>query len=165
MRSTIVVILTTLFVWQGVKAEDSVFKPIAAPKGAGGEEFFKIENGEARIDAEVIKLIVVKPEYLTASYKNDSAEGLFPKCTVKTYNRYGYLLGSDEVGPSMFGGSSKLEAGDVGGEKIRVDLIDLKEVFLHTELELPEDFFEAAWLSLSASNSRLTDKEPGPGRK
>ena len=109
----------------------------------------------------MIKLIVVKPEHLTASYKNDGKKDVIPKYMVKIYNRYGYLLGSDRVGGSLFGGSSLLEPGDVGGEKIRMEMVDITAIFKHTKLELPDDFFSPAWVSLSASNTKLTSPEGG----
>jgi hypothetical protein len=137
------------------RADESVFKTLSeAPKSAE-EEFFKVTDGEANVEGHVLKLFVVKPDYLTASYKNDSKKVLFPKYTVKTYNRYGYLLGSDKVGASMFGGSPQLEAGDVGGEKITLDIVDVAGVFKHTLQKLPSDFFEVAWVSLADTNTRL----------
>jgi hypothetical protein len=138
-----------------VRADESVFKPLAEAPKAEGEEFFKVTEGEAKVDGHVIKLFVIKPEYLTASYKNESKKALFPKFTVRTYNRYGYLLGSDKVGESLFGGSPQLEAGDVGGEKITLDIVDIAGVFKHTLLKLPSDFFDVAWVSLADANTKL----------
>ena len=144
---------------QGALAESSVFQPLSDTPQSDEEEFFKVVNGEAKIDGQVIKLIVVKPEHLTASYKNDSNKDVFPKYVMKIFNQYGYLLGSHTVGGSFFGGSSKLEPGDVGGEKIRIDLVDLKGVFQQTRLDLPKGFFKASWLSLSKSNTQLGEQE------
>ncbi len=104
-----------------------------------------------------IKLFVVKPEYLTVSYKNDSKESLFPKYTVRIYNRYGYLLGSEKVGVSIIGGSPKLEIGDVGGDKVHLDLVDIASVFRHTTLDLPADFLDVAWVSLADANTKLEE--------
>ena len=139
-------------------AGESTFKPLSEAPNSPEEEFFKVVNGESKLQGHVIKVIVVKPEYLTASYKNDSKQPLFPQYTVRTYNRYGYLLGSDKVGASIFGGSSKLEIGDVGGEKIHLDLIDIASVFKHTKLDLPADFFDVAWISLAESNTKIAEQ-------
>jgi len=139
-------------------AGDSVFEPLSGIPKSADEEFFKVASGEAKIEGHIIKLFVIKPKYLTASYKNDSNKSLFPKYTVRVYNRYGYLLGSDKVGVSLLGGSSKLEVGDVGGEKVRLDLIDIVNVFKHTKLDLPADFFDAVWVSLAASNTKLAEQ-------
>lgn len=138
-----------------VRADESMFKPLAeAPKSAD-EEFFKVTGGEAKVEGHVIKLFVVKPEYLTASYKNDSKKALYPKFTVRTYNRYGYLLGSEKIGDSLFGGSPELGAGDVGGEKITLEIVDIAGLFKHTSLKLPSDFFDVAWVSLAGANTKL----------
>ena len=141
-----------------VKADESIFKPLAeAPKSAD-EEFFKVTGGEAKVDGHVIKLFVIKPDYLTASYKNESKKAIFPKFTVRTYNRYGYLLGSDKVGASILGGSPQLEPGDVGGDKITLDIVDIAGVFKHTLIKLPSDFFDVAWVSLADTNTSLVEK-------
>lgn len=147
--------ITILSLSPNASADDSVFKPLSGMPKSAEEEFFKVADGEAKIEGHVIKLFVIKPQYLTASYKNNSNKSLFPKYTVKIYNRYGYLLGSDKVGVSLFRGSPKLEPGDVGGDKIHIKLVDLKGVFKHTQLELPADFFTTEWVSLSASNTKL----------
>ncbi|MBT8044484.1 MAG: hypothetical protein KJO79_05985 [Verrucomicrobiae bacterium] len=136
-------------------AENVLFKPLSGAPKSAEEEFFKVTDGEAKITGHVIKQFVIKPEYLTVTYKNDGKKSLFPKYTVKVFNRYGYLLASDKVGVSIIGGSPKLEPGDVGGDKIRLELIDLQGVFAHTQLKLPDDFFTAAWLSISANNTKL----------
>ena len=83
--------------------------------------------------------MVVKPEHITVSHRNESNEELFPEYTVRVYNRYGFLLGSDQVGTGLFGGSPKLEPGDIGGEKLNLDLVDIKDVVRHARLELPDD--------------------------
>lgn len=140
------------------RADESVFKPLSdAPKSAE-EEFFKVTDGEAKVEGHVLKLFVIKPDYLTASYKNDSKKTIFPKYTVRTYNRYGYLLGSDKVGASMFGRSQQLEAGDVGGEKITLDIVDVAGVFKHTLQKLPSDFFDITWVSLANTNTTLAEQ-------
>lgn len=139
-------------------ADESDFKPLSETPKSADEEFFKVVNGEAKVEGHVIKLLVVKPEYLTASYKNDSNDSLFPKYTVRIYNRYGYLLGSDKVGVSIIGGSPKLEIGDVGGDKIHLDLVDVASVFKHTKLDLPADFFDVAWVSLAETNTQLAEQ-------
>lgn len=141
-------------------AEEFPFKPLAEAPACADETFFKVADGEAKVDGEVIQLFVVKPEHLTVSYRNGTGKALFPKYVVKLYNRYGILIGSESVNVSLFGGSTKLEPGDVGGEKIRTDLVDLELIFRHTGCDLPVDFDEAAWLSLSDSNTRVTMKEP-----
>ena len=143
-------------------AENAPFKPLASAPSSDDELFFKVSDGEAKIDGEVIKLIVVKPKHLSVSYKNDSQKELFPKYTVSTYNRYGYLLGKDTVGTTFFGGSPQLEPGDVGGEKINLDLVDLANIFKYTGLELPDDFYAVAWVSIADSNSRLMKQNNGP---
>lgn len=137
------------------RADESAFKPLSeAPKSAE-EEFFKVTKGEAKVEGHIIKILVIKPDYITASYKNDSKKSIYPKYTVKTYNRYGYLLGGEEVGVSLFGGSSRLEVGDVGGEKIHLDIVNITEIFKHTLLNLPDDFLDVAWVSLADTNTRL----------
>jgi|GEM_PF-1771505 hypothetical protein len=147
-------------------AADPSFRPLTEAPKTPDEEFFKVVNGESKVEGHVIKQLVVKPEYLTASYKNDSKESLFPKYTVRIYNRYGFLLGSGRVGAGFFSGSPKLEMGDVGGEKIHLDLVDIAPVFKHTKLELPEDFFNVAWVSLADTNTKLAEKadtgQPAP---
>ena len=140
-------------------AEEFPFKPLTEAPTSSEETFFKVENGEAQIGGEVIQLFVVKPEHLTVSYRNSTSKALFPKYEVKLYNRYGILIGSESVNVSLFGGSTKLDPGDVGGEKIRTNLVDLELIFQHAGIELPEDFTEAAWISLSDSNTRLTMEE------
>ncbi|MCH7228155.1 hypothetical protein [Haloferula sp. A504] len=134
-------------------------EPLTEAPAASDEAFFKVKDGEATIGGEVIKLFVVKPEHLTVSYRNETDKGLFPKYVVRLYNRYGILLSSEKIGVSLFGGSTKLEPGDVGGEKIHLDLIDLEEIFQHAVRDLPDDFDDAAWLSLSDSNSKLGPQE------
>ncbi len=101
-------------------AGGSEFKPLPEAPKSGDEEFFKATDGEAKIEGHVVKLFVVKPDYLTASYKNESKKALSPEYTVRTYNRYGYLLSSAKVQVSMFGGSPRLEIGDVGAIRIRM---------------------------------------------
>lgn len=140
-------------------AEEFPLTPLVEAPTSKNETFFKVEKGEANIGGEVIQLFVVKPEHLTVSYRNGTEKGLFPEYVVRIYNRYGVLLAGEEVSVSLFGGRTKLEPGDVGGEKIRLDLIDLEEILQHTKWDLPEDFDTAAWLSLSDSNSKLTKQE------
>lgn len=145
-----------LFASGRIRAEDSIFAPLVNFPDSKEEQFFKVVKGEVQVEGEVVKLIVVKSEHLTVSYKNDSPKDLYPRYTVKIYNQYGYLLGSEIVGASLFGGGSRLEPGDVGGEKIHLDLIDIKGILKHTNLKLPDDFLNAGWLSLSKSNTKLT---------
>lgn len=152
-----VLVLATALI-SNAKADESVFKPLAAAPKADGEEFFKVTGGEAKVEGHVIKLFVIKPEYLTASYKNESKKAIFPTFTVRTYNRYGYLLGSDKVGASILGGSPQLEPGDVGGDKITLDIVDIAGVFKHTLIKLPSDFFDVAWVSLADTNTSLLEK-------
>lgn len=160
MKHLITIILTIVagMLTPHARAEDTVFKPLTEAPKSTEEEFFQVNDGECKIEGHVVKLFVVKPEYLTASYKNDSKKALFPKFTVRTYNHYGYLLGSDNVGASMLGGSPQLDTGDVGGEKIIMDLVDVAGVFKHALAKLPSDFFEVAWISLSDTNTRLSEK-------
>jgi hypothetical protein len=139
-------------------AGGSEFKPLPEAPKSGGEEFFKATDGEAKIEGHVVKLFVVKPDYLTASYKNESKKALSPEYTVRTYNRYGYLLSSAKVQVSMFGGSPRLEIGDVGGQKVQLNLVDITSVFRHTKLSLPADFGDVAWVSLAQSNTRLAEQ-------
>ncbi len=142
-------------------ANEIVFKPLSSAPKSADEAFFKVTDGEAKIEGHVLKLLVVKPDYLTASYKNDSKKTLFPQYTVRTYNRYGYLLASDKVGASIIGGSPVLEAGDVGGEKITLDVVDIAGVFKHTLQKLPSDFFNVTWVSLADSNTKLAKQDGG----
>lgn len=139
------------------RADESVFKPLTKTPKSAEEEFFKVTDGEVKVEGHVLKLFVVKSDYLTASYKNDGKKAIFPKYTVRTYNRYGYLLGSRKVGVSMFGGSPQLEAGDVGGEKITLEMVDIAGVFKHTLQTLPADFFGVAWVSLGEANTKLAE--------
>lgn len=150
-------ITASTLVWTAplASAGDFPLKPLTEAPASSNETFFKIEQGEAAIDGEVIQLFVVKPEHLTVSYRNGTEKGLFPTYAVRLYNRYGILISSEEVGVSLFGGNPKLEPGDVGGDKIRLDLVDLEGIFRHAGVDLPEDFDTAAWLSLSDSNSKL----------
>ncbi len=86
---------------------------------------------------------------------------MHPRYVVRVYNRYGYLLGSDKVGGG-WSGYNILEPGDVGGERVNLDLVDIAGVFRHTGLVLPKDFFEASWLSLSACNTKLAEQDDKP---
>ena len=157
LRSAIALAIAFAF-FQTAWAADSVFQALEQAPEAEGEEFFQVKDGEAAVNGEVIKLIVVKPKHLTASYKNNGEEDVYPEYTVRIYNRYGYLLGSKKVGLSLFGGSSSLEPGDVGGEKVRLDLVGITAIFKFTKLELPDDFLTAAWVSFSESNTLLGDR-------
>lgn len=154
-----IVFAVALITFPSAWAGDSVFQALERAPESEGEEFFAVKDGEAVISGEVIKLVVVKPEHLTASYKNDGEEKVLPKYTVRIYTRYGFLLGSKKVGASLFGGSTTLEPGDVGGEKINLELIDLVAIFQHTRLELPDDFLKAAWVSFSDSNTLMGTQE------
>lgn len=157
IASSIAIFLTVLWSHRAL-ADNPLFHPLPSAPQSNEEVFFKVEDGEAKIEGEVIKLIVVKPEHLSVGYKNDSDKKLYPKYTVKIYNRYGHLLGGADVSVSMFGGSSILEPGDVGGEKVRLKLVDIVGIFKHTGLRLPDDFDHAAWVALSGSNTKLADQ-------
>jgi len=159
MKNTILSItsILTLALSQIASAQDSPFPVLETAPVSETEQFFSVENGEAKIEAQVIKLMVVKAEHITVSYKNDSGEEVLPEYEVRVYNRYGILLGSDEVRSSFFGGNTRLEPGDVGGEKLNLDLVDIDGVFSHAQVKLPDDFSVAAWVSLSGSNTKLRE--------
>jgi hypothetical protein len=90
------------------------------------------------------------------SYKNTTEEKLFPEYTIRIYNRYGVLLGSDEVSSGFFGGSPHLEPGDIGGDQLHVEWTDLKAIFNHSTIrDLPDDFHHVRWLSIADSNSKV----------
>lgn len=132
--------------------ESTWLKPLEKAPSAKGEKFYLVADGEAKVEGAVIQVIVVKPEHLSVSYKNKTDEALFPRYKVKVYNRYGCLIGSGSVGVSIFGGSSQLEPGDVGGEKISLTLVETDAVFEHAALERPKDYSEAAWVAVSENN-------------
>ena len=74
-----------------------VMTPLAAPPKSDVEVFFEVSKGEARIGGEVIREFAISKNRVTVAYKNTTDEKLSPKYTVRIYNRYGVLLGSDEV--------------------------------------------------------------------
>ena len=97
------------------------------------------------------------------SYKNIGKTSLSPNYIVSIYNRYGYLLGDGSVRDDPFD-SQGLEIGDVGSDKIRLNLIDLPPIFKHVIRELPADFLDVAWISLAETNTKITAQDATSNR-
>jgi hypothetical protein len=137
--------------------------PLADPPVSDTEAFFSVTKDGAQVNGEVIREFAISGDRVTVAYKNATDEALSPKYTIKIYNRYGIMIGSDEVSAGLLGGSPRLEPGDVGGDKLHVEWVDLDSIFKHSSAgTLPEDFKRAKWLSISASNSKV---EQGVGGK
>jgi hypothetical protein len=158
-RSAVTIVSLLLGLFAVAQAEPVLPPALTAAPQSESETFFPIEDRKARVDGQVIRVFVVKAEHLTVSYENRTNASIFPEYTVRLYNRYGFLIAEKEVDVSIFGGSPKLEAGDVGGDRIPFNPIPLAAIFRHSQVDLPADFGQAAWLSLADSNSELEEQE------
>jgi hypothetical protein len=137
-------------------AERSTSFPLQALKETPASEvetFFPVKNGEAKINGVLIREFGIKEQRVTVAYKNTTEKTIVPKYTIKIYNQYGILLGSDEIRSGILSGNPRLEPGDFGGDKLNIEWIDLQSVFQHSLLSnLPADFSQPAWISLSETN-------------
>lgn len=143
------IIIATTF---SILGQLSVGQELTASKKlleAHAENTFKITGGRSRIEAPLITQIEVNRESLVVRYQNRTNFAVFPAYTVCVFNRYGFLLGTGETGPQRIGGSFLLDPGDTGAEQVSLHLVDHSSILKYTNLKLPKDFFEAAWLSLS----------------
>lgn len=138
-------------------AEEKIaLQPLADPPVSDTEAFFPVTKDGVQVNGEVIREFAISGDRVTVAYKNATEDALSPKYTIKIYNRYGIMIGSDEVSVGLLGGSPRLEPGDVGGEKLHIEWVELDSIFKHsTAGALPEDFRSAKWLSISASNSKV----------
>jgi len=143
--------------WAGaVAAAELALAPRESPPSSEEEVFFEVVEGAVRVEGEVIREFAIRGERVTVAYKNTSREAVSPKYVLRVYNRYGIMLGFEEVSVGLLGGSPRLEPGDVGGDRIDVEWLDLEALLRHTTIrELPADFEQAKWISLAESNSEV----------
>ena len=157
MKHTTYALLLLFTGLSGAHAEtDLAITPRAAPPKSNTEVFFEVSKGEALINGEVIREFAIGKNRVTVAYKNTTEKRLSPKYTIRIYNRYGLLLGSDDVSSGLLGGSPHLEPGDIGGDQLHVEWTDLNAIFNHSSMgDLPDDFQHARWLSIADSNSKV----------
>ena len=117
-------------------ADQEKFPIQLLPKAPESEEetFYLVKDREVQVNGSVIRVIGIKGERVTVSYKNTTTKTLIPQYTIKFYNGYGILLGSDEIRAGILSGNPRLQPGDFGGDKLHIDWLDIPSIFQHSDL-------------------------------
>lgn len=157
MRPRILPLLLLLIVPFSGSAQDRlVIQPLSGAPDSDAEIFFAVTEEGVQVGGDVIQEFAISGDRVTVGYKNRTEKSIFPEYRIRIYNRYGILIGHDQVESGLFGGSPKLEPGDVGGDRLHFEWVDLGEIFKHAAVgDLPDDFGMPRWLSISDSNSEV----------
>ena len=132
---------------------EEIITPLVEAPTSKKDKFYPVTKREVAVNDPLIRELVIAKNHVTVSYKNTTQRSISPKYTLKIYNRYGFLIASKKVSSSLFGGSPRLEPGDVGGDKISIEWIDMETVFKFTNITLPKDFLQPCWISLPGKYS------------
>ncbi|QQL44963.1 hypothetical protein [Sulfuriroseicoccus oceanibius] len=136
----------------------SPITPVTTIEVSDGTTLIEVTNNEARVENNIIREFAIGKN-ITVAYKNTTEKTVFPKYTLKAYNRYGLLLGEKSVGGGLiFSSGPSLDPGALGGDTIYFDWIDLEAIFSNSSLELPADFSQIKWLAISDSNTAIPAK-------
>ena len=139
---------------------------IEKPEDTESERFLDATEREIEFNGKVVREVVLSKEYLTVAYKNMTGSVVIPGVEFKIYNRYGFQICSGEEMPNPIDpfNSSLVPTGalgpkDVGSERLVfkkwINLGETKTLFGRSAYQVPEDFMQPRWISISESFRKI----------